>query len=122
MSSTLLKEHQNEDNLLGICCSFGHPSLYKVEQVLDWVQPWAILCIVEDVDFELAACLFDLGVVMELHIVHEQNDFPLSQVSIRTNVCEHLVEHLLEECSIECTLNNLTAEQSILGDSCNERH
>ena len=120
MSWTLYREHQKEDVLLGICCSFDHLHLYMLEKLLNGIEPRTILSIVEDIDFELEASLFHLGVVMELDIVHQQHYFLLSQFWIRANVAQHLVQHLLVEGSIICSFNHFTAEQSVLSDGCNE--
>jgi hypothetical protein len=120
ISWTLYRDHQKEDVLLGICCSFDHLPLNMVEKLLNGVEPRTILSIIEDIDFELEASLFHLGVVMELDIVHQQHYFLLSQLWIRANVAHYLVQHLLEEGSIICSFNYFTAEQSVLSDGCNE--
>lgn len=109
MSSTLHEEHENDDDLLGICCSLDHLPLDMVEKLLNWIEPRTVLGIEEDIDFELATCFQYLRVMMELNVVHKQYYIPSSQMTIRANMVEHLEQHFFKESSIICTFNDFTA-------------
>jgi hypothetical protein len=75
-SSILHDEHQSGLHLLGINTSLQQFPLNIAKQVLNWVQPRAILSIEEHIDLHLPTQMEYLGVMMDDRIVHEEYDLP----------------------------------------------
>jgi hypothetical protein len=70
--------------------------LNKREQLLNRVEPRRVLCIEEEVDFELPCSLLDIGVLVNNSIVHEQDDFLHTQVLVLSYAFKSMVHEVLK--------------------------
>ena len=120
--SSLHSEQDRYRHLLCIDDSSEKLSLDMAKEQLYGIQPRTVLSIEQHMDFQTPTCLQYSGVMVELSIVHEEHYRLVAAMLIRPHMKQHLVQDFFKESGIISSFDNLTAEQLVLSDCCNEWH
>ena len=84
LGRNLVPKSVNSQNLLSWLLNRSLAlTLDVVEQLFDWVQPWRVLRIQQDVHFEPTGSLVDLRMLVNAGVVHQYHDL-LRLVSVST--------------------------------------
>ena len=101
----------NEDgDLLGLCLASSKLTLENAEEVLDRVQPRAVLGIEQNGRPHLLADVDDTSVSVDYGVVHQEYYRLLSSSRIAPDMSQNPVDEVLDQCRIECALYHLGAD------------
>ena len=97
-------------------------ALHITEQLLNRIEPGAVLGIEDDVHLESSTGLKHRTVSVHHCVVHEQDDSSCCSLLVIPDLVEELEDECFKESGVKCTLNDLRANDFVLGDGSNEGH
>ncbi len=95
-------------------------ALHIPEQLLNRIEPGAVLGIEDDVHLESSAGLKHGTVSVHYCVVHEQDDSSCCSLLVIPDLVEELEDECFKESGVKCALNDLRANDFVLGDGSNE--
>jgi hypothetical protein len=93
----MLKANYHQAESLHIVhLSLQNSLLNKAKENLNRVKPRTILCVEQDIDFQLLTHLQDLSAMMEPSIIHKQDYCLVASLRISSDMTKHLEENFFE--------------------------
>ncbi len=79
----------------------------QLEQLLDWIQPWRILCVKQHIYFHFASSFHHERVLVDDSIIHQQDHRCIFGLCISSDASQSLVYEVFKQSAVHSTFDNL---------------
>jgi hypothetical protein len=117
LGRNLVPKSVNSQNLLSWLLNRSLAlTLDVVEQLFDWVQPWRVLRIQQDVHFEPTGSLVDLRMLVNAGVVHQYHDLLRLGFSVHAKLVQHTMQEVVEHNMVRPPFCDLGCDDTVSSD------